>query len=340
VLSLPSLHKIAYQPISITEKFTLRNNLRKELKELTSKANLRTQVSQLACILGRLVWKTPPFTCKQVYDLLNGTTLRESRLAKVDSDAKEGAGRNDDHGQDKVVRLIQTLKQTQKTDSNEYFRDWLKRIAAKGLEDARSQARSSEQTVAELLKKSEIKWVINWLWAAESFPYPLRLSYMTYLYAGPERHQEFEQKLWPVLLETMCGEVSKITCTHSPFNRCKQFVITRSQELANDVYDREALTRMMAGFYRGLRLGLGVALLTLILSTVSWACKQLGVFEGWLNPYLQGMGYVIFISFFSLLFNRSLLIKVVDDFRRLRISESNAVFTSYLIALSLNSKQA
>ena len=194
--------------------------------------------------------------------------------------------------------------------------------------------------MAEFLEEPEKNCEISsWLWAVDSFPYPLWLSYRTYLRAGLERHQEFEQHLWPVLLETVGGKLSRADTTKEPFNRCKLFVMTRSPDLASDVYDREALTRMMAGFYRGLYLGSRVALLTLMLSIVLYVCKQFG-FEWWFNPSLQGIGYVALISIFSLSFNIRLLIKVVDNFRILRMSESDAVFASYLIALSLNSKQA
>jgi len=196
-----------------------------------------------------------------------------------------------------------------------------------------------------LQESIESKFILSGLWAADKFPYPLWITYTTYLRAGPDRHKEFGESLWPVILETMCNDPKADFYTTVPFNRCKLFILENSEHLASEVYDREAIVRMMAGFYYGLDKGKVISKWIFISTFLFYVIYKLHILEvdwvsrilSYLNwhPPFEGFFHIMFISAVMFLFNMSQLEKVIKNFRHLRMSESETVFSSYLIALSI-----
>ncbi len=194
-----------------------------------------------------------------------------------------------------------------------------------------------------LPESTELKCILRGLWAADKFPYPLWITYTTYLRAGPSRHKEFKEKLWLIILETMCNDPKADFYTSVPFNRCKLFIMRNSEQLANEVYDREAIVRMMAGFYYGLDLGKKISviigiitfiLLVMNILKIDWISHELSLIDiSWHAP-IQGLPHIIFLSIVMFIFNSSQLKSIIKNFRHLRMSESEIVFSSYVITLS------
>lgn len=137
----------------------------------------------------------------------------------------------------------------------------------------------------------------------------------------------------------MRGSISDNNPWTVPFNRCKLFVRSRSIELSSDIYDREAITRMMAGFHQGLRLGTLTSLfifsVCFILLIKGMPCWGLPLQEYKDTNIEKSLICLNIISAFFFLFNRYHLLKIEENFHLLRMSESEAVFDSYIIAKSL-----
>ena len=254
--------------------------------------DLNSGANGTARVVGRAVSRlfrqmfhiTPsPLTCGKVKEKAEKKLLsrkerrsQEDKQKIIEKKIKErihvtsNAGLTQEQG--KLVTALKTLEALGKIkneEENGLFRDWLRKKAVDCLTQVRKKATASGRPFAECLEEeSERKWVFGWLWAVDRFPYPLWISFTTYLRRSAQHQCDFERWVWPVLLETMGGSVSAKTPWTLPFNRCKLFVRVQSLELASDIYDREALTRMMAGFYRGLRLGSIGSLCILFLSSL------------------------------------------------------------------------
>ncbi len=166
------------------------------------------------------------------------------------------------------------------------------------------------------------------LWAADQFPYPLRHSRKAEREVAPGPYRDdFTNLVWPRLLDTMRGRFSDASTTRARFNYCKDFVRLHAPELAAELDEREALIRMVAGFWRGLRLGLLASALVFVLclvgivhSAIAGGGRGLSFFAIWL------------VSVFAGWFNVQSLAKIVNGFRILRMAESQTVFDSYIIA--------
>jgi hypothetical protein len=121
--------------------------------------------------------------------------------------------------------------------------------------------------------------------------------------------------------------------SHEPFNRCKLFIRARKPELAAEIEEREAMVRMMSGFYRGLLWGareaIGVLGISALLGGVSlWAAS---------SPFGHrpaAFGCLMLISIASFVFNWFFLGIIRKNFHSLRMGESDVVFDAYLITRS------
>jgi hypothetical protein len=154
--------------------------------------------------------------------------------------------------------------------------------------------------------------------------------------------KDFEQFLWPIMLDTMRGEISYRSYSKEPFNRCKLLIRARSHALASDIYDREAMTRMMTGFYRGLALGSAVSILALSVSALGLFCSIASAFH-WFNwnvlSRLDEFGYCTLLFSVLWVLNRWLLVRVTKNFHILRMSEAQAVYDAYIFAHTIKSQQ-
>ena len=178
-----------------------------------------------------------------------------------------------------------------------------------------------------------------WLWAADAFPYPLWLTYKILLQTTDARQSEFAEKLWDVMIATMRGEVSDKVTTKQPFNLCKLVVREKSEPLAAGVYDGEALTRMMVGFYSGLWFASRGSAVGAAILLPLWSYHLITLVTGipWLLPHTAHLfGMTLLLLLVSFVFNTIMLYQVVRNFRILRMSEAQTVFDSYCIVFSDN----
>ena len=177
-------------------------------------------------------------------------------------------------------------------------------------------------------------FIMRWLWVADVFPYPLWLIYKSSIQTTASYRERFDDHLWDVAIETMRGSVTSKSTTKVPFNRCKLTVCARSNALAADIYDREALTRMMAGFYWGLRLGLLVSWVAVIALIAVITSASLGL----MTPR-DKLGLLLALFIASFVFNTNMLHKVVKSFHILRMGEAEAVFESFVLVSSQHEMQ-
>ncbi len=212
-------------------------------------------------------------------------------------------------------------------DPPERFRDWIRFLAAEGLEEAATPDDDTCINAETLREFPATKLVSKWLWIADRFPYPLSFTHKVHLRSTPARQEEFAEHLWEPMVEAMRGEISGKRTSKESFNRCKMTIRAHSEELAADVYDREALTRMMAGFFVGLRFGaVGSICAAAVLTVLSFLNLGLGL-------SYSGRHLAVFVLFFvvSFVFNNTMLHNVVKNFHSLRLSESQAVFDGFVL---------
>jgi hypothetical protein len=145
---------------------------------------------------------------------------------------------------------------------------------------------------------------------------------------------EFESELWPILLDTMCGRVSAKRPRRDPLNRCKQYLLASSAELANDCLEREAIVRMVTGFYWGLRCAWIGSLVTILILTFLGVRASQSSDAVILGSMGSQFGYIALFAVLYLFFNWVFMIQVEKRLHVLRLSECRAVFDSYLIVRS------
>ena len=344
VLRLPSVDEI--------DDISAEAGLREELEYILVNASTSSKDRKglfycLHVFWVRLKWETSQIiygmnvckhslSCKEVKNI-----LKEIKLDNLDVAFNK-----------KISRLITELEITELEKNDTFdkisFRDWLRTIAGKHVNEIRETRAHKKKEMQKLF--SYPNWKMTGLWAADNFPYPLWTTYTTHLRGGQELIKDFEENLWHLLLEAMRNDPEASYTTRVPFNRCKLFIFNQSPELAAEVYDREAMVRMMAGFFRGLRLGKNIALFVLVVSFTLWISQHIEI--GWLRltinkvagpdwlRSLHGVKYMMLTSALLYFFNSTHLNKVKDNFRTLRMSESETVFSSYLIALSKSKEKS
>jgi hypothetical protein len=228
-----------------------------------------------------------------------------------------------------------TLGAPAPTPPADELRDAVRQIAADTLMTPSGTLPTAFPSHAALAAAPNKSFVMEWLWAADMFPYPLWLTYKTLLQTTPGTRRQFQKRLWGVMISTMRGRISAQKTSKEPFNRCKLVVAQKSDRLAAAINDGEALVRMMVGFYFGLSLAafasaLATALLfpLLIYSQIFAALgRDSGLAHG---PGFLGIAFVL--SVISLAFNAVMKRQVVKNFHVLRMSEAQTAFDSYLIA--------
>lgn len=268
-----------------------------------------------AWILGG---RPQPMTCSQARALL--ARLRTNPAAK----------------RNPLIAALSKALETGPEEDDESLRDWLRRTAAgqlAHLAEAPSTAVSPGDRARlkqeSLRSAGKLEWLPSVLWAADEHPYPLWLAYKTYLRTASGHLADFEEFVWPVLLDTMRGKVSAAFPDNQPFQRCKILIRAQSLDLGNDVYEYEALVRMMAGFYRGLfwglRLTLGLLAAASVAAAAAWLCP------GCLHHHADTVLCWAVLASVLLGLNIWLSRTILNNFRRLRLAESESVFDSYAV---------
>ncbi|MCP3995777.1 MAG: hypothetical protein GY722_12025 [bacterium] len=321
VLRLPSVDKI--------DIFSIEYKLRREFRRQSSGTRGETPRSSMRVsdfFTALKLWLRPiddPLMLSDVRKVLDDVEEVAGEVRKVLDDVEEGA--------DEVRKVLDDVEEgtdnSPLADPDERFRDWVRFLAAEGLKEA-------ETPDAETCIKSETlrdfvatELVSKWLWIADRFPYPLSFTHKVHLRSTPARQKEFAEHLWEPMVEAMRGEISGKRTSKESFNRCKMTLRAHSEELAADVYDREALTRMMAGFFVGLRFGaVGSMWAAAVLTVLSFLNLGLGL-------SYSGRHLAVFVLFFvvSFGFNNTMLHNVVKSFHSLRLSESQAVFDGFVL---------
>ncbi len=197
----------------------------------------------------------------------------------------------------------------------------------------------TSKAVAALHERPNQKFVMQWLWMTDTFPYPLWLTYKSILWSTSSQRKEFVDKLWEIVIATMCGKVAAGDNSKEPFNRCKLVVRRKSERLASAISEAEALTRMMVGFYFGLWFALRASVIGALILSLFLGCFVLFNFFStkivWALPHTPIYFGMVFLGLvISVVFNEIMLRLVVKNFRILRMSEAQMVFDSYCIVQS------
>ncbi len=218
------------------------------------------------------------------------------------------------------------LRHTQTEFAIDDLRTLIRRVAQNHIRFSDSQGLQFTPPQSPELKE----FLMKWLWVVDRFPYPTWFTFTAYLHAPLPRREEFSKHQWVILCEALGGNSYRRELSQAAFNRCKLAIRKNSEALAAEIDDREAITRMMAGFYWGTRLwSIGSLVALAVLSGMVLLGEFVSIPHS--TTYLCA-AYLFYLT--SLIFNSAMLQKVVCDFHILRVRESESVLDSYLLVVS------
>jgi len=229
-----------------------------------------------------------------------------------------------------IEGVLDASGQLTAAEAEERFCDWLQRVSVRDLQEAWKAPVAMEDGFTPAPS-----WAGGWLWIVDRFPYPRFIAHRALFHSGATYRQQFVRDLWPVLQEMIAHHAAKLHPQHDFFNRCKSYVATYCPAAAGEVSEREALVRMMAGFYQGLSVGLRGALFVAFVAASGLAAHLV---LGSIAPSLvrwhsaHGFSFFLTLALFLCAVNTWFWILVHNRFHFLRLSEAQAVFDSYLLA--------
>jgi hypothetical protein len=189
------------------------------------------------------------------------------------------------------------------------------------------------------VKNSEVIQYSEWFALADSYPYPIRMLYWTWHRANDNRRRELAKHYVPLMLETVIGEKQGRRYTHGPVNRAKEHIIARDRRksLSAFVLEREAITRMVAGFYPALKIGLWGSFVLAVFCVVRLLLLWYGYVAAaprsdWTTADID-LAWQLLALGFSTFFvcNAGLLTQVLRNLRPIRYAEVDAVMEGYLL---------
>jgi len=322
VLQLPSVDRV--------DAISIQYNLHKICQKLSSDE----QPGWFLRITNSLNWMVRAMQSTLDFESCHNKIKKTyEKIKKFQSEPQKSKAR-------KMRRFLKIAK-LKKPKNRDSLQDWItyhtaeifRNLADKEYKDAFDAVRAKKES----LRRPGKQWLTVVLWAADRFPYPLWLSFREYRQTSSESDYVdlFEKHLWKVMLDTMYGNFSIGRFRKEPINRCKLFVCAHSHELASEIYDREALTRMMAGFYRGLLLASIISLSIVVISAVGGLFSIMPYFDlHTLEPLNRpvGFGFCFFTFLVLSMLNIWLLVQVVKNFHNLRLSEAQSIFDGYILA--------
>lgn len=273
-----------------------------------------------------LAWHPRPeeMTVGAARSLLDQSDEAEPGLMKLLEEWKKGRGEQAKEEQDQERELLRKAI-VQFAIDRLIFHKVLEEESSNGVLSAAPVALRYER-LCEWVKDPLVREHSEWFRLADSYPYPIRLLYRNWHRADEDRRKELVEKYVPLMLETVIGEWDGARYTHGPINRAKEFVIAKGDRLGPLVLEREALTRMVAGFFPALRIGFCVStvLLTVCMLQLPFLAVDFWPFRAW---------WYFFLGFCTLLIcNGGLLAKVLKNLCSIRYGEVDTVLEGYLLS--------
>ena len=270
---------------------------------------IRTQEFASCWRVVLLPWNLKPLTVAQARRL-----ARSHRLA---SQATTSEG---------VQEFLEASGELTVNETELQFRDWVLKDIGKELQKVWSRIVEGEAYVPS--------WPSSWVWMADRFPYPRFIAYRAIYQRGSAYGRQFLQGLWPELQKIIVAGDAATQPRQDFFNRCKLHVAAYCPAVSGEVSEREALVRMMAGFYQGLAVGLRGTVLVMLLSLVALVAHWFFPSAPNWVPAHSPHGLTCFLMLGLLIFvvNTWFWVQIRNRFHILRLSEAQAVFDSYLLA--------
>jgi hypothetical protein len=179
----------------------------------------------------------------------------------------------------------------------------------------------------------------KWFALADGYPYPIRMLYWTWHRAGESRRRDLAKHYVPLMLETVIGEWHGRRYTHGPVNRAKELIISRGQNdsLSAFVLEREAITRMVAGFFPALKIGVWISFVLAVCCVIRLLLLWYGGVpaaprSGWTTADIGLAWQFLTLGFWTFFVcNAGLLTQVLRNLRPIRHAEVDAVMEGYLL---------